>query len=155
MAAGLIPALVSAALVGCSGSGAEPTAPGQGIVKGKLVDRGKPFTLDPAKVPLPKGVTGIPPGSNTSVLEIIFISTTDGVEHPAVTNAEAGTFEVKGPGDKGIPPGRYKIVVTARYGSSDDTPDYFKGRYTPEKTQIIRDVKPGEEVVIDISKPEG
>jgi hypothetical protein len=34
-------------------------------------------------------------------------------------------------------------------------PDYFKGKFAPGKTKILRDIKPGEEVVIDIAKERG
>jgi hypothetical protein len=72
-----------------------------------------------------------------------------------VTNAQGGTFEVPGLDGKGIKPGRYRIAIVGRVGISPETPDYFKGMFTRDKTQILRDVKPGEEVVIDIAKPQG
>lgn len=153
IAAGIISAFATTILTGCSGS-AQPTVAGQGIVKGKLVNGGKPFALDPSKIPLPKGTTA-PPGSSSNLLEIRFIPAGGGEDYGAETQPETGTFVVKGPGDKGIPPGRYKIAITARHGIGEEVPDYFKGRYTPENTQIIRDIKPSEEVVIDVSKPEG
>jgi len=139
-------------LLGCGGGKEADLV----VVKGRLVDKGQPFALDANKVPLPKGAHGTPPGtSGSSALQVIFISGDTKEQFPASTNADAGTFEVLGYEGKGIKPGRYKIAVVGRIGISPDTPDYFKGLFTPEKTQILRDVKAGEEVVIDISKPQG
>ena len=74
-----------------------------------------------------------------------------GEQFPAAVNTDTGTFEVSGPDGKGIKPGRYKVAVTAGVGVGD----YFGDKYAPDKTQVVRDVKPGEEVVIDLSKPQG
>jgi hypothetical protein len=121
-----------------------------------LVEKGQPFFLDQSKVPLPKGATGVPPGvEGSSVLQVTFIDAQTGESFDAKTYPEAGTFEVTGADGKGIKPGRYRIAVTARYGFGEDTPDYFRGRFTPEKTQIVRDIHAGEDVVIDIAKPNG
>jgi len=139
-------------VIGCSGSKTEPD-PGNLIVKGKLVEGSKPFTLDPSKVPMPKGATAPPPGMGNP-LQILFFAGEGTQQYSADVNAEMGTFEVKGDG-KGIPPGRYKIAITAKHGFGPDTPDYFRGRYSQENTKIIREIKPGDEIVIDVTKPEG
>ncbi len=152
----LLPALIasSAFLVGCSKGDAD--AAGKFIVKGKLVENGKPFLFDASKVPLPKGATGVPPGIEaSSALQVIFISVDDKRTFQAKSNPEAGTFEVPGDDGKGILPGRYKIAVLGRMGFSPDIPDYFKGQYTEANTKIVRDIKEGDEVVIDIAKPQG
>jgi len=134
-------------VIGCSS--ATPDA-GRVAIKGKLVDKGQPFVFDPSKVALPKGGTAAPPGtSSESALQVSFISTETKESFPATVNAAAGTFEVS------LKPGRYKVVVTTKVGFAPDAPDFFKGSYSAEKSQVIRDVKEGEEVVIDVSKPQG
>lgn len=146
--------LVTAALatVGCGGNNRDDSP--RSVVTGKLVDNNKPFALDPSKVPLPKGARALPPGI-TGALSIVFISSDTKESYTADVNADAGTFQVKGIDGKGIKAGRYRIAVTGRMGISPDTPDYFGGKFTPEKTQILRDVKGGDDVVIDVSKPQG
>lgn len=146
--------VASAAALGCGDSKKEEA--GLTIVKGKLVDGGKPFFLDQSKVPLPKGAHGLPPGTEgSSALQIMFIPSDGKGSFTAKANAESGTFEVLGDSGKGIPPGRYKIVMTAQLGMGPDTPDFFKGKYGLSNTKIVRDVKAGEEVVIDVSKADG
>jgi hypothetical protein len=152
----VVPPLLSAGLAGCSGGGKDGGGGKPFIVKGKLVDNGRPFALDESKVPLPKGGHGVPPGiTGSSTLQVTFIAAETKEQFSANANADAGTFEVKGPDGKGIKPGRYRIAVTAQLGFGPDTPDYFKGMFTQEKTQILRDIKEGEEVVIDVAKPQG
>ncbi len=141
------------ATAGCGGKD-DKEAAGKTVVTGKLVDNGKPFGLDASRVPLPKGAHSLPPGL-TSLLKVTFIATESKEIYEADVNPEAGTFEVKGTDGKGIKPGRYRIAVTGRVGISPDTPDFFKGKFAPEKTQILRDVKPGDEIVIDVSKVQG
>jgi hypothetical protein len=137
-------------LAGCSNANKADT--GRVVIRGKLVDNGKPFALDASKVPLPKGTT-MPPGvSASSALQVVFISAETKEQFAATTNPDTGTFEVTGTDGKGIVPGRYKIALTGRIGFGPDTPDYFGGKYTPDNTTILRDVKAGEEVVIDVSK---
>lgn len=152
---GILALVVGAAFAtGCGSDGG--AAAGKTIVKGKLVKGGNPYALDQSKVKLPKGGTGLPPGvSGESVLQVVFISTEGKEQFQAKTNPDAGTFEVEGTDGKGIPPGRYKIAITARVGFSPGDPDLFDGKFSPEKTQILRDIKPGDEVVIDIDKPQG
>jgi hypothetical protein len=62
-----------------------------------------------------------------------------------------GTFTVPGPEGKGIKPGQYKIAITATVGG----PDYFGDKFSEEKTPIVREVKAGEDIVIDLAKPNG
>lgn len=133
--------LGTALLTGCG-------ADGRITVKGKLMDKDKPFVIDAAN-PKQTGGKGTPPG--TRPLVIAFYPAEGGDMIGANVDASAGTFTVNGPDGKGIKPGRYKITVTGSPGS----PDPFNGKFTPEKTQIVRDVKPNEEIVIDVSKPTG
>jgi len=129
------------------------------IAKGKLLDNGKPFALDESKIQLPKGATAPPPGSEG--FRIVFIlneSKETKEQFPAKFHPESSTFEVPGPKGKGIKPGRYKIAITANYVPTSrdaDGGDYFGGVFTREKTQISREVKEGEEIIIDVSKPKG
>jgi hypothetical protein len=136
--------LAFALLTGCGGGGSDART----VVHGKLVEGAKPFALDKSKLKLPPGATALPPGSQP--LSVVFVSES-GEQFPATVNADTGTFEVTGPDGKGIKPGRYKVAVTAGVGVGD----YFGDKYAPDKTQVVRDVKPGEEVVIDLSKPQG
>lgn len=147
-------AVAAAGTWGCGGT----SDSGRVVVKGRLLENGKPFTLDTAKLlgAAQKGDYPPPPGIQpNSVLQITFISLEGNETHLATVNPEAGTFEVRGPDGKGIKPGRYKIAVTAGLGLTPDAGDYFKGRYAAEKTRIIRDIKPGEDVEIDVAKPQG
>jgi hypothetical protein len=133
--------------VGCS---SKPVDDGKVAVKGKLVDNGKPLTLDPSKIPLPKGATGIPPGTGgTAIFQVLFTAADGNESTPAQTHPETATFEAR------LKPGKYKIAITAKFGFSPDAPDYFKGIFAADKTPIIRDIKAGDEIVIDVSKPQG
>jgi hypothetical protein len=139
-------------LSGCKSSSEGEVVP----VKGKLLENGKPFKLDESKVQLPKGATAAPPGSEG--LRIVFISIEDKEQYFAKYNAETSTFEVSGSSGRGIRAGRYKISITANYAPNSrdaNSGDYFNGQFTREKTQIIREVKPGEEIIIDVAKPNG
>lgn len=129
-------------------AGCGDKADGRTVIRGKLVEGDKPFVLDVSKLKLPGGATGLPPGSRP--LTVAFVPAEGGDQQFAVVNLEAGTFEVVGDG-KGIKPGRYKIAVTATVGGQD----YFGGKFAADKTQIVREVKAGEEVVIDVTKPQG
>lgn len=151
----LFPALLLATAVGLLGCGGkDKDDAGRTVVTGKLVDGNKPVALDASKIPLPKGAHAMPPGV-TSALQVTFISAETKEPVTAEVNADAGTFAVKGHDGKGIKPGRYRIAIVARMGMSPDTPDYFKGRFTPEKTKVLRDIKPGDDLTIDVSKDEG
>ena len=131
-------------LAGCGGG-----TDNRAVVNGKLVDGAKPFTLDPAKLKLPPGATGLPPGARP--VAVVLIAVEGGERFPANVDTDGTTFSVPGPDGKGIKPGRYKIAITAGVGGGD----YFGGKYSPEQTPIVRDVNPGEQLVIDVSKPQG
>lgn len=144
------------AAVFATGCGKDGPDPGKMIVTGKLVKGNEAYFLDLSKVKLPKGGHAMPPGvSGNSVLQVSLISMDTKERYEAETFPEAGTFKVAGPQGKGITPGRYKIVLVARVGFSPTDPDLFEGRYSDQKSQIIRDIKPGDDVVIDVDKPQG
>ncbi|HEY3788472.1 MAG TPA: hypothetical protein VGL71_06435 [Urbifossiella sp.] len=120
------------------------------VVKGQLYDNGKPFKLDVSKVQLPKGATAAPPTmGGGGLLRVIFIPVEGGDSSQAVVDTETGAFTVAGPDGKGIKLGQYKIAVTAKSGGAD----YFNGRFSPETTPFKREVKPGEEILLDLARP--
>lgn len=125
------------------------------IVRGKIVDNGKPINIDPSKQSLPKGATSAPPGTENGGLRIVFMPTVGDEQFPATYNQESGEFEVAGPKKKGIAPGEYKVVISAglvagRKGGNSD--DYFEGKFSKTKTPLRVSVKAGEEVNLDIAK---
>ncbi len=66
---------------------------------------------------------------------------------------EHGHFTVPGRTGHGIPPGKYRVAVR----QWDPYPDFdrLKGRFDAEHSPIIRQVSGREEILIDVSKPEG
>ena len=118
-------------------------------VQGKLLDNGKAFSLDASKLKLPPGATGLPPG--TKPIQIIFVPAEGGDTSSAIVSETDWTFTVSGPDGKGIKPGKYKIAVTG--GAGGGSPDYFGGKFSLDRTPIVRDVKAGEAIEIDVAKP--
>jgi len=114
-------------------------------LKGKLVDGGKDFVLDKSKLKLPAGATGLPPGAR--LISISFIPVDGGETAPATVDDATGAFTVN------LAPGTYKVTIGA--GAGMNSPDYFGGKFSPEKSQIKREIKAGEDIVIDVSKPQG
>ncbi|HZT82974.1 MAG TPA: carboxypeptidase-like regulatory domain-containing protein [Gemmataceae bacterium] len=122
-------------LSGCTKGGGKKVA-----VKGRVVDGGRPVTV-PAD--LPPGDPGI---------RVIFLSADRemkkaGEAYNAVVNPQDGTFEVKD-----IPPGKYRIAVSV---GAFGTPDKYGDKFSQDNSQIVRDVKGGEDIVIDLAKPTG
>jgi hypothetical protein len=138
------------ALAGCSEFSTADS--GKVVVRGKLLEGGKPFTVDLNKVLLPKG-TAIPPGVMASdVVRVVFISSESREKFEATTDPDTGRFEVTGVDGRGLVPGRYRIAVTARVGFGPNAPDTFGGRFSPERSSIIRDVRAGEEILIELAR---
>lgn len=133
-------ALAMGLVAGCGSS-----APKKVLIKGKLLEGANPFVLDASKLKLPAGAKGMPPGSLP--LRVTFIPAEDGEISPANVDASTGTFTVS------LTPGSYRVSVVA--SAEMGAPDYFGGKHSPERTQIRKDVKEGEEIVIDLSKPQG
>lgn len=129
------------ALAGCG----ESSAAKKVSVKGKLVDGANPFILDATRLKLPAGAKGLPPGSLP--LRITFIAADGGEASPANVDAASGTFSVS------LVPGSYRIAVSA--SAELGSPDLFNNKFSTDRTQIRRDVKEGDEIVIDISKSQG
>ncbi|MCU0703237.1 MAG: hypothetical protein MUF18_04520 [Fimbriiglobus sp.] len=140
-----VTALLVAALAGCGPADPTPKA----VVRGRLLDNGQPFSADALKARLPKGVS-LPPGAQP--LQVIFLPIDRGETYFAtITDPAAGTFELAGSDGKGVRLGRYKVSVQVNTGPG--TPDALGGKFSPEKTAITRELKDGEEVVIDLAKP--
>jgi hypothetical protein len=132
------------AIAGCN-KGEPKAAEGNVIAKGVILKNGLPLK--------PTGGTSgnLPPGDPG--LQVIFVKlgTIDaGLEIPAsIVSSEAGTFQLVGPEGKGIPPGKYRVVVVlAPYGSNDE----LKGKYGRDNSPIEVEVKKGEDLVIDLAQ---
>lgn len=148
--AGVFLAVGTALICGC-GEEKKDTTPRVSL-KGRLTEKGKPWTFDDSKIKYPKGVSAPPlaSGANGSPIQIKFIpADAPGDIVTALVNAQAGTFDVTG-----IKPGKYKIAVflTSSLPSSSDP---LGGKFTLDKTQIVRDIAGGEDLEIDVSKPKG
>ncbi len=66
---------------------------------------------------------------------------------------ESGEFTVRGRDGHGLPPGKYKITVRQLDPAPDN--DKLGGRFNFENTPLVREIKEGEEILIDLSRPEG
>jgi hypothetical protein len=135
-------------LVGCGDS-----TNGTTVVEGRITSNGQPFVIDQSKLVLPRGATAPPPGSG---LQIIFIPENDAELIHAVYYPESSRFEVRGPNGKGIKPGRYRVALTASYQfgvPGKEAADDFGGRFFADRTPIVREVKCGEELNIDVLNP--
>ena len=61
---------------------------------------------------------------------------------------EPGAFEIVGQDAKPIPPGRYRVAVgLGREGGTDE----LQGKYGPQNSPIEVEVRPGEDLVIDLN----
>jgi hypothetical protein len=138
---------VAILVAGCSGD-SSGTAGGV-VLKGKLLNNGQPLK-DPGQAgllqielcaPPPPGTlnpSGLPPETLGAVYDF-----TD------------GTFTVPGAGGKGVPTGKYKVIVRYWETYDEESPDMFNNAYTLENTTIERDFSGSSEVVIDLAKPQG
>lgn len=132
-------------LIGCGSSGPKDDGIVRARPKGRILQNGQPVKINTAN--LPPGDPG---------LQVIFVKvgTPDaGAEIPAqVTDASTGTFELVGPDGRGIPEGKYRIaVILAPFGSADQ----FKGKYNQQNSKIERELKAGQDLEIDLDKPNG
>lgn len=127
------------AVAGC-GSGAEKVV----RVRGNVTDAGRPLDVEGRDI-----------GVGMVKVEFYRIGE-DGTQStdPEGTVADAdGNFDVPGPNGNGIPPGKYRIAV--RQWDPYPQEDKLGGRFDPENSPIIRQITGGEEILIDVSKPEG
>ncbi len=162
----LLACAVAAALLVAAGCSSGPKIEVGVIVKGKLVQDGQVIRS--------KSTEPTPPGVEENALEVIFypIGETKTDQFYADYNIEDGSFVFEGRG-KGIPPGKYRLVVTqseALAGGFDYDPgeadsraatDMFGGAFSHAKSPFEFDVpedKVGGELdlqTIDLAKPPG
>jgi hypothetical protein len=113
------------------------------IAKGKLLDNGAPLKVDSKA------------GITVSFIEI----PQDGMfsnSYPAANyKRDTGTFEVPGKEGRGIPLGKYRITVNIMAIPSTPAVEEINDRFSKKNTEVIREVKNDEPIVIDVSKPEG
>jgi hypothetical protein len=122
-------------LAGCGGS-AEKFVP----AKGKVLKDGKPIAVgDP----------------NTESVQIMFYPLEEAAQAKGMESARTeadGSFNIWGINGKGILPGKYRIGV--RQVDTVNNVDKLEGKFDDPNAPITRDVT-GQEIVIDLSKPEG
>ena len=110
--------------------------------RGRILENGLPIKID---------TTNLPPGDPGLQVTFIRIGGVDaGTEYEArVTDAASGAFDLIGADGKGIPPGKYRVAITlAPFGGTDA----LKGKFSREQSKIEIEVKPGEDVVIDLAQ---
>ncbi len=114
-------------LVGCGGGGVTPS--------GKLTKGGAPLKV-----------------SEKGMVQVHLLPAEGQVQTVYTAQVAAdGSFTVKGADGKPIPAGKYKIGVVAM--DPYPTHDLLKGKFDDKKTTIVRDVKAGQPLDIDLDKP--
>jgi hypothetical protein len=109
-------------LTGCGGS-AQRTGPELvgSIVTGKLLQGGKPIKL-----------------LKDETIRISIVEAAEGKNTGGSDVKEDGSFEIKGPSDKGMPAGKYKVVITSEiYGGGGNR---FAEKFDAEVTMLYADV---------------
>jgi len=141
-------------LGGCGGGGAKGVR-----VRGKLLLKGQPYQ---AKLNKPN----MPPGEGMGMVSVNFIPVAGDSElivdsngdnkfkdcFPAAVQSD-GTFEVPGHQNKGIPKGKYRVVIKHLDPSTEK--DMLKNKYNELNSKINRDVESDTEIQIDLDKPSG
>jgi hypothetical protein len=127
-------------LVGCKSK--DKTAEGRTKPKGRILENGLPIRVNSSK---------LPPGDPGMQVTFVKLGGADAGEeiNAVVTDAAQGAFELIGADAKGIPPGKYRVVLVLAPHGSDDV---LKGKYSREKSKIEVEVKEGEDLVIDIAQ---
>jgi hypothetical protein len=127
--------------VGCGGPAEKVVS-----VRGKVVRGGAPLKLkgDP-KLPLPPG----DPGASISFVHVE--GPKIGQDEPGTFNPDDGSFHMIGVEGKGIPPGRYKVVVRIGGGGQ---PDSLKDKHSRENSKLEVTVPDTgvQDLVIDLDK---
>jgi hypothetical protein len=139
----VIAVLAMAAILGCSrsSSGIKETAV---PVKGRVTNAGQPLKI-----------------SNPMVgwVEVAFIEVKgdgrpDRAGETFTTHAdENGAFVMAGRLGNGLTPGKYRIAVH-QWDPFPQT-DKLGGKFGEKRTKIVREVTGKEEILIDVSRPEG
>ena len=124
-------AVAGGALSGCGDSG-----PPRAKIKGEVTNDGEPLKVKPmvGKVQ----VTFFPLSEKGEI--------TGDPQEAAIQ--PSGEFTVHGTEGKGILPGKYKIAV--RQWDEFPNKDVLEGKADKDHTTIIRDIKDGDEVIIDV-----
>jgi hypothetical protein len=127
-----------------------------GKVTGKILVNNQPFQGKLTNVRLP-------PGEDAPAQIIFYPITADnqtvlaGDNEPmpggvGVTVRADGTFEVI-VGKNGIKPGKHRIVI--KHIDPNTDADVLKGKFNERNSKINRDLKDGDDIVIDLAKPGG
>ena len=110
----------------------------------------KPWVLDEGKAKPAGGIAPpVAPGQENAAARMEFVSSEGNWSVSAALNTSDGTFVAKG-----LKAGRYKIALTGG-GFAPNGPDPFGGKFTRDKTQIVRDLRDGDDLTLDVSKPGG
>jgi hypothetical protein len=147
-AAGLLPATGLLLLAGCG-----PARPPQ-AVSGKILEGGGPLKVSVAE---------LPPG--TRPVQLVFHEIPAEGERGAESyysdvNLDTGEFTVRGPNNKGIPAGKYRISVTlAAGGQAVGNPvpganiggDRLQGMYSLGKTPLEVEITGPSRIIIDLT----
>jgi hypothetical protein len=132
--------LITMLLVGCSGGPKDDSVP----VRGTVTNAGAPLKVNRPDVGL-------------GYVEVHFYRIADdgsvSTDPADAAVDESGNFTVRGRDGHGLPPGKYKITVRQLDPAPDN--DKLQGRFNFTNSKIVRDVSPDEEIVIDVSRPEG
>lgn len=132
-------------ILGCMFAMGCANAPDERLVevKGQLTNAGQPLKVQRQDV-----------GLGLIQLEFYQIQAQGQSTDPETARLdEQGRFTVPGRTGHGIPPGKYRVAVR----QWDPYPDFdrLKGKFDAKHSPIIRQLTGQEEVLIDVSKPEG
>lgn len=132
--------LVLLPVLGCGGDKNKP-AEGRSKPKGRILENGLPIKVR---------TENLPPGDPGMKVTFIRLGSADaGQETQAmILDAKEGAFELIGSDAKGIPPGKYRVAL---FMGPEGGSDYFKGKYSGDKSKIEVEVKEGEDLVIDVA----
>ncbi len=149
----LLVVIVCLVAAGCGGGVKRVT------VTGKIVDGGAPLNL-----------TGRDYQEGAASVEVRFYPADEALSNlvaslPISLSTTAkldGTFVIDGGDGKGIPVGKYKVVLTNRNSMVDRTKpqaggaqgDAWGGRFSQEKTPFTFDIQDAQEVVLDVKASE-
>jgi len=128
---------VCAASAGCGG-------PKLIQVKGQVIKDGAPL----------KSEEGDPPTSLTVIFSpVVEGGNAEDAYRATILDPQQGTFEVPGRTGKGIPPGKYRIVIMRPYGPNRD--DLLNGAFSGQNGKpFVRELLESQELTIDLGKPE-